>query len=65
MTIFNQYIKKFFQNYPVSTKFQEFNTQKSISEAKSSIKLLVRKNFHHILAIYFQTSPKDGSVKFL
>ena len=56
--MFNQCIKKFFQNFSFSTKFCEFNKQKNILEAKTSIKLLVGKNFHYLPTIYFQTSPK-------
>ena len=58
--MFNQYIKKFFQKCPVSTKFYEFYTQKNILESKNFIKLLVGKNVNLRPTIYFQTSAKDG-----
>ena len=47
----------------MSTKFYTLNKKRDILEAKHSIKLLVDKNFHRHLTIYFQTFPKDGPVK--
>ena len=45
------------------TKLYGFYTQKNILKAKTSINFLAGQSFHHLLTIYFQTSPKDDPVK--